>query len=108
MCPGPWGPEEQLLSRWSSARPGGSRGAGYWHLDGLKQRLRPQPSQGPWASLVYVHCWLGSGCFQVSGFTQEFQLFLSSDPSTLLLHINMYAVMTILCAGLGEAGGGYL
>lgn len=60
VCPGSWRPEQRLPPRRSPARPGGSSGAGYWHLDGLEQRLRPQPSQGFRASLVYVHCRLGS------------------------------------------------
>lgn len=67
VCPGSGGPEEQSPPWWSPAGPGGSSRAGNRRLDGLQQRLRPQPSQGFGTSTVHVHRRLGSGCFQVSG-----------------------------------------
>lgn len=66
MCPGSGGPEEHGHPGQPPARPGGSRRDGHRHLDGLQQRLRPQPGQGLWTSAVHLHRRLGRPSFHVS------------------------------------------
>lgn len=64
--PGPRGPEERPRPRQRPARPGGGLGAPHRDLDGIQQRLRHQPRQGPRTPTVRVLGGMGERRFHVS------------------------------------------
>lgn len=103
MRPGSRGPQEQLHPSLSSACLSGSSSAGHWHLNGLKQRICTQPGKRFWTSVVHLHCRLGGGCFQVSGFTPDALLIPILFPHIVdCLKANMLSIF----AGPEVAGGG--